>query len=119
MLPDDPLPLLPVVYLIDMLGAGVILAYALLALRSLFQAKTFRVEHAQHLLSEGILNALGFKLAATLLKTILLTNWNALLMFMAIFLIRTVLKFFFRWQEVQLAAQLALDSRNSGQAGRA
>lgn len=116
MLPDTPLPLLPAVYLIEMLGAGVILAYTLLALRSLIQSRAFRVEHAQHLMSEGILNALGFKLAATLLKTILLTSWNALMMFTAIFLIRTVLKFFFRWQEAQLDAQLALNPEASGRA---
>lgn len=42
--------------------------------------------------ADGVVAALGFKTAATLLKTIELRSWNAILIFVAVFAIRTFVK---------------------------
>ena len=42
--------------------------------------------------ADGIVAALGFKTAATLLKTIELRSWEAILMFVAVFALRTFVK---------------------------
>ncbi|XYD09108.1 DUF1622 domain-containing protein [Methylobacterium sp. NMS12] len=41
---------------------------------------------------DGIVAALGFKMAATLLKTIELRSWDAILMFVAVLALRTFIK---------------------------
>lgn len=47
---------------------------------------------ARLLVADGIVAGLGFKTAATLLKTIELRSWDAILMFVAVFALRTVVK---------------------------
>ena len=55
--------------------------------------------------ADGVIAALGFKTAATLLKTIELQTWNAILTFAAIFALRTFVKQFLVWEERRLQAQ--------------
>jgi uncharacterized membrane protein len=47
---------------------------------------------ARLIVADGIVAALGFKTAATLLKTIELRSWNAILMFVAVFALRIFVK---------------------------
>ncbi|MDX7954008.1 DUF1622 domain-containing protein [Lichenihabitans sp. Uapishka_5] len=57
------------------------------------------------LVADGVIAALGFKTAATLLKTIELQTWNAILSFAAIFALRTVVKRFLVWEEHRLRSR--------------
>lgn len=50
------------------------------------------IDRARLLVAEGVVAALGYKTAATLLKTIELRTWRAILMFTAILVLRTVIK---------------------------
>ncbi|RYE94067.1 MAG: DUF1622 domain-containing protein [Oxalobacteraceae bacterium] len=52
--------------------------------------------------ADGIVAALGFKTAATLLKTIELRSWNAILIFVAVFAIRTFVKQALAYEETSL-----------------
>ena len=52
--------------------------------------------------ADGVVAALGFKTAATLLKTIELQSWAAIGMFAAILTLRTVVKRVLVWEEVRL-----------------
>ena len=52
--------------------------------------------------ADGIVAALGFKTAATLLKTIELRSWEAILMFVAVFALRTLVKQALVREEAQL-----------------
>ena len=54
--------------------------------------------------ADGIVAALGFKTAATLLKTIELRTWDAILMFAAVFALRTLVKRALVHEEAQLRA---------------
>jgi|SRR6478735_5715130 uncharacterized membrane protein len=47
---------------------------------------------ARLLVADSIIAALGFKTAAALLKTVELRTWDAILMFAAIFALRTLVK---------------------------
>ena len=54
--------------------------------------------------ADGIVAALGFKMAASLLKTIELRSWDAILMFLAVFALRTFVKRALVREEAQLRA---------------
>ena len=60
---------------------------------------------ARLVVADGIIAALGFKTAATLLKTIELQTWNAILAFAVIFTLRTVVKQFLVWEVQRLQVQ--------------
>lgn len=47
---------------------------------------------ARLIVADGIVAGLGFKTAATLLKTIELRSWDAILMFVAVFALRSFIK---------------------------
>ena len=65
--------------------------------------------------ADGIVAALGFKTAATLLKTIELRSWDAILMFCAVLALRTLVKQALRREERHLRAP----SLPAGPLGRA
>jgi uncharacterized membrane protein YfhO len=50
------------------------------------------IDRARLRIAEGVIAGLSFKLAATLLKTIVLQSWEQILMFAAIIVIRMLLK---------------------------
>ena len=54
------------------------------------------------LVADGAVAALGYKTAATLLKTIELQSWAAIGMFVAILTLRTVVKRVLVWEEGRL-----------------
>ena len=54
------------------------------------------------LVAEGVVNALGYKTAATLLKTIQLQTWAAIGMFASVLILRTVIKRVLVWEERRL-----------------
>ena len=55
--------------------------------------------------ADGIVAGLGFKTAATLLRTIELRSWNAILMFCAVLALRTLVKQALQREEQQLRTQ--------------
>ena len=57
------------------------------------------------LVAVSVIAALGFKTAASLLKTIEFGGWQAILMFTAIFALRTVVKRALLWEEARLRAK--------------
>lgn len=63
------------------------------------------IVEARLAVADGIVAALGFKTAATLLKTIELRSWNAILMFCAVLALRTLIKQALQREELQLRAQ--------------
>ena len=64
---------------------------------------------ARLVVADGIVAALGFKTAATLLKTIELRSWEAILMFVAVFALRTFVKQALLREEADLMAKRPVD----------
>ena len=54
---------------------------------------------------KGSLWGLGLKTAASLLKTLLVHDWDSILAFTAILALRTVLKRLFTWEQQQIEEQ--------------
>ncbi len=80
---------------------------ALLIVFSLFRASLVllvqrNVVLARLLVADGAISGLSFKLAGTLLRTIELQTEQQILMFVAIFVLRTVLKRVFTWERTRL-----------------
>ena len=57
---------------------------------------------AQALVIEGSLWGLGLKTAASLLKTLIVHDWNGILAFATILALRTVLKRLFTWEQQRI-----------------
>ncbi len=87
---------------IEMGGSLIIVAYVLAAVWTLLRSRTTGITHARLLVAQGVLTGLSFKLAGTLLKTLLLVSWQQILVFAAIFALRTVLKRLFVWEQTHL-----------------
>lgn len=71
------------------------------------------IVRARLLVADGVIAALGYKTAATLLKTIELQTWNAILVFTATLALRTLVKRVLVWEEGRLRA----GDRTVGEAG--
>jgi uncharacterized membrane protein len=84
---------------IEFVGALIIAGYAAAMISLLCHQP---IGQARLLIAEGVMTGLSFKLAATLLKTVLLQSWEQILMFTAIFVMRTLLKRLFTWQRMEL-----------------
>ena len=54
------------------------------------------------IVADGVVSALGYKTAATLLKTIELQTWTAIGLFAAILTLRTLVKRVLVWEEARL-----------------
>ena len=54
--------------------------------------------------ADGVLSALGFETAATLLKTVELRSWTAIGLFAAVLTLRTFVKLALVWEEERLRA---------------
>lgn len=77
-------------FLIELIGSVVIVAFCLRGLvLAVLERKPYRVHDA---LAQGVLWGLDFKLAATLLKTLELTSWHQIAMFVLVLGLRTLLK---------------------------
>ncbi|HEY4037105.1 MAG TPA: DUF1622 domain-containing protein [Ktedonobacteraceae bacterium] len=86
--------------LIEFGGALLIIGYLLAALLTVLHTRDIQLARLQA--ATGVVTGLSFKLAGTLLKTIQLRTWQQILMFVAIFTLRTVLKRFFTWEQERL-----------------
>src|SRR5436305_13208990 len=86
--------------IIEFIGALLIVGYIIAAIISLVH--TGNITQARLLAADGAITGLSFKLAGTLLKTIELHTWEQILMFVAIFVLRTVLKQLFTWERTRL-----------------
>jgi uncharacterized membrane protein len=91
------------VVVIEMVGSLIIAVYCAAALATLIRSRERGIRMARLLIADGAISGLGFKLAGTLLKTVLLVSWHQILMFTAIFALRTVLKRLFAWERQRLA----------------
>ena len=88
---------------IEFVGALLIVFYILVACLILIRTKD--ILRARLIIADGVINGLSFKMAGTLLKTIKLQTWQQLLMFVAIFALRTILKQVFTWERKHLQIQ--------------
>lgn len=86
--------------IIEFLGALLITGYIGAALITLLVKKDVR--QARLLVTNGVIYALSFKVAGSLLKTIELRTWQQILIFAAIFTLRMVLKRVFTWELMEL-----------------
>jgi len=86
--------------LIEFAGALLIIGYLLAALLTLLHSRDIQLARLQA--ATGVVTGLSFKLAGTLLKTIQLHTWQQIFMFVVIFLLRTVLKRVFIWEQEQI-----------------
>lgn len=60
------------------------------------------IDQARLLVIAGVIGALGFKTAATLLKALQLGSWRGIGAFAAIFCLRTAIKRLFLWERARL-----------------
>ena len=88
--------------LIEFGGALIVAAGVVRAVLALFAGQG--IDRARLLVIAGVIGALGFKTAATLLKALQLGSWRAIGAFAAIFTLRTVIKRLFLWERSRLAA---------------
>jgi len=91
--------------LIEMLAAFVIAFHAGWALLSLIQDR--KGDRARLLIAKGVLDALGFSVAGTLLKTLGLESWVEIRTFAFVFLLRTLLKQVFQWERSSINGRQA------------
>ncbi len=94
--------------IIELGGSLIIVAYVLAALLTLLRARTAGIVPARLLVAQGVLTGLSFKVAGTLLKTLLLVTWQQILLFAAIFALRTFLKRLFVWEQTHLQRQTTI-----------
>ena len=90
---------------IQLLAAGVVILHVSWAIYNLLGRKG--VDSARLILAEGVLAALGFSLAATLLKVIGLQSWIDIRTFATVFLLRTLLKQVFVKERARITARMA------------
>src|ERR1051326_4698695 len=86
--------------IIEFIGALLIVCYLLASIITLLYRKD--ITQPRLIVADGVITGLSFKLAGTLLKTIELHTWQQILMFAAIFTLRTVLKKLFTWERTRL-----------------
>ena len=83
--------------IIELLAAFVIVVHVFRALTSIVRTRSS--DQARLLIAEGVLAALSFSVAGTLLKTIALQSWPQIRMFAFVLLLRTLLKRVFQWEQ--------------------
>jgi uncharacterized membrane protein len=91
--------------LIEFVGSLFIVGYVVAAIVSLFRVRS--ISYARLLVADGVITGLSFKLAATLLKSIIVHTWQQILLFAIIFALRTILKRAFSWEQVKIQATFA------------
>ncbi len=102
-------------------GGSVIIAIA--CLRGLAVLASGRGTHlaivrGRLVVADGVISALGYKTAATLLKTIELQTWTAIGMFAAILTLRTLIKRVLVWEETRLQGGIDFPSRPNADADK-
>lgn len=82
------------VLLLELIGVAVLLWAVIRALVILVR----RGEHLRLLLAEGIALALEFKMGGELLRTVIVRNWQELLILGAVILLRAAMTFLIQWE---------------------
>ncbi len=90
--------------IIEFAGGLLIVVYIIVAMIDLIRNKD--VIRARLIVADGVITGLSFKLAGTLLKTIVIHTWQQILMFVAIFALRTILGRLFAWERDRLQRRL-------------
>ncbi len=83
--------------LIELLAAIVVGWHALSALAIILSKRSS--DQARLIIAQGVLAALSFSVAGTLLKTIALQTWPEIRMFAFVLALRTMLKRVFQWEQ--------------------
>ena len=83
-----------VILLIELIGIGVLVYTVVKTLIDLFRHK----EHSRLELAEGIALSLEFKLGGELLRTVVVREWEELLILGAIVLLRAAMTFLIQWE---------------------
>ena len=86
--------------LIELAAAFVVAYHAAWAMTVI--ARRRESDEARLVIARGVLAALGFSMAGTLLKTIGLGSWHEIRMFAFVFVLRTLLKRVFKLEESAL-----------------
>ena len=89
--------------LIELLAACVIAYHVVWALAAIVRRHGSDVARIR--IAQGVLTALGFSVAGTLLKTIALQTWPQIRLFTFVFVLRTLLKRVFLWEEQTIKAR--------------
>ena len=92
--------------MIELLAAIVIVYHVLWAIAAIVRRQGSDVARIR--IAQGVLAALGFSVAGTLLKTIALQTWPQIRLFTFIFVLRTLLKRVFLWEENSIKARMAV-----------
>jgi uncharacterized membrane protein len=85
---------------IELLAALVIAFHACRALIAIM--RRYDADRPRLIIAEGVLAALGFSVAGTLLKALALQSWQQIGMFAFILAFRTLLKQVFKWEHEQI-----------------
>jgi len=85
---------------IELTGSLIIVGYVVAALWLVARRQGFA--RARLTVAQGALYGLAFKVAATLLKTIVLHSLDAIAIFAAVFALRTLIKRVFAWERGRL-----------------
>lgn len=97
------------ILIIEMIGVGVLVWAVIRALVKLFcRGDKLRLE-----LAEGIALALEFKMGGELLRTVIVREWQELLILGAIILLRAALTFLIHW-EIRIERKQQLSSEEEG-----
>ncbi len=86
-------------------GGSLVVAVAVLrglALIAAGQGTPAAIRRGRLAVADGVLSALGFETAATLLKTVELQSWAAIGLFAAVLALRTLIKRALLWEEARL-----------------
>lgn len=101
---------LDVASLVELLAAVVIAVHAVRAGVAIVQGRGS--DPARLILAQGVLAALGFSLAATLLKVLALQGWAQIRIFATVFVLRTVLKQVFLGEQLRMEARVGTAARS-------
>ncbi|HSF19821.1 MAG TPA: DUF1622 domain-containing protein [Vicinamibacteria bacterium] len=85
---------------LQVVAGQLLVAYLIVAIVGLALKRD--LDHARRVVCEGILAALGFMVPATVLRTLVVRNWEEIGALAALLGLRIVLKKFFVWDRSQL-----------------
>lgn len=92
--------------LIELVAAFVVVFHAGWAIGVL--VRRHDSDRARMIIADGVLAALSFSVAGTLLKTIGLESWEQIRMFAFVLLLRTLLKRVFQWEQRTLGRRVGV-----------
>ncbi len=84
--------------LIEVAAAVVVSVHAAIAIFGIVVRRSGS-DRARKVIADGVLAALSFSVAGTLLKTIGLNDWQQIRLFVFVLVLRTLLKRVFQWEQ--------------------